>query len=67
MLVGAFNQEKALVSLSCAGAVVLRQLVPGPIIRLLQAAVRDLDTNHTLHCAMAYYNGPPILHRSAVV
>ena len=46
---------------------VLRQLVPGPIMRLLQSAVRDLDTNHTLHCAMAYYNGPPILHRLAAV
>ena len=46
---------------------VLRHLVPGPIMRLLRAAVRDLDTNHTLHCAMAYYSGPPILHRLAAV
>ena len=45
------------------GTIVLRNLVPDNIIKLLQSGVRDIDRNKTLHCSMAYFNGPPILHR----
>ena len=45
------------------GTVVLRNLVPDTIIKLLQSGVRDIEMNKTLHCSMAYFNGPPILHR----
>ena len=45
------------------GVTVLREVLSGDWIRLLQRAVRDVATNKTLHCNMAYFNGPPILHR----
>lgn len=46
------------------GVTVLRGVLPPSLVSLLQRAVRDLMTNQTLHCAMAAFNGPPILHRS---
>ena len=45
------------------GVTVLREALSGDWMRLLQRAVRDIATNDTLHCNMAYFNGPPILHR----
>ena len=45
------------------GVTVLRQVVPRDWVRLLQRGVRDLVMNNTLHCNLAYFNGPPILHR----
>ena len=45
------------------GVTVLRGALPSDLIQLLQRGVRDLMVNNTLHCAMAAYNGPPILHR----
>ena len=45
------------------GVTVLREVLPSDLVQLLQRAVRDLMVNNTLHCAMAAYNGPPILHR----
>ena len=46
------------------GVTVLRGVLPASQVQLLQRAVRDLMVNQTLHCAMAAFNGPPILHRS---
>ena len=46
-----------------SGTVILKGIVPDEIINLLQSAVKDIDKNKTLHCTMAYFNGPPILHR----
>ena len=45
------------------GVTVLRDVLPSNMVRLLQRAVRDLMVNNTLRCAMAAFNGPPILHR----
>ena len=45
------------------GVTVLREVLPSNLVQLLQRAVRDLMFNKTLHCAMAAFNGPPILHR----
>ena len=46
-----------------SGTVILQGIVPEKILNLLQSGVRDIDKNKTLHCNMAYFNGPPILHR----
>ena len=45
------------------GVTVLRDVLPASLVQLLQRGVRDLVANNTLHCAMAAFNGPPILHR----
>ena len=45
------------------GVTVLRDVLPSNLVQLLQRAVKDLVANKTLHCAMAAFNGPPILHR----
>ena len=46
------------------GVIVLRKLLPKKFLKLLQLGVQDIVKNKTLHCEMAYFNGPPILHRS---
>ena len=45
------------------GVTVLRDVLPSNLVQLLQRAVKDIVANKTLHCAMAAFNGPPILHR----
>ena len=47
------------------GVIVLRKLMPKKFLKLLQLGVQDIVKNKTLHCEMAYFNGPPILHRSS--
>ena len=45
------------------GVVVIRNALPKGIIEKIQKGSTDLKTNYTLHCGMAYFNGPPILHK----
>lgn len=45
------------------GAVIIRKVLPDDIIEKLRRAAEDLKVNQTLHCSMAYFNGPPILHK----
>ena len=49
-----------------SGVIVLRKLLPKKFLKLLQLGVKDIVKNKTLHCEMAYFNGPPILHRSSI-
>ena len=49
-----------------SGTVILRGIVPKDILKILQPAVKDIEKNKTLHCNMAYFSGPPILHRCLV-
>ena len=45
------------------GFLVLRSVLAPATIATLNSASADLRTNKTLHCQMAYYNGPPIFHK----
>ena len=45
------------------GFLVLRRVLAPATIATLNSASADLRTNKTLHCQMAYYNGPPIFHK----
>ena len=45
------------------GFLVLRRVLTPATIATLNSASADLRTNKTLHCQMAYYNGPPIFHK----
>ena len=55
--------QDTLRSYNSQGTVILRDILPRDILSLLQTGVNDIATNDTLHCRMAYFNGPPILHR----
>ena len=48
------------------GFLVLRSVLAPATIATLNSASADLRTNKTLHCQMAYYNGPPIFHKVCI-
>ena len=45
------------------GFLVVRNVLNSDLIKTLNSASKDVRINKTLHCEMAYYNGPPIFHK----
>ena len=45
------------------GFLVVRNVLNSDLIKILNSASKDVRINKTLHCEMAYYNGPPIFHK----
>ena len=45
------------------GFLVVRNVLNSDLIKILNSASKDVRKNRTLHCEMAYYNGPPIFHK----
>ena len=45
------------------GFLVIQNALSDKIIKLLRAGSKDIRVNRTIHCEMAFYNGPPIFHK----